>query len=64
MNMLWWKIFRWWIRIGPSGKEHRQLLEALHEPLFISAVEYERQCARRGYPLRWPSVTDLQNPER
>ena len=49
---MWWKIFRWWVRVAPSGKEHRQLLEALVEHLFISQLEYERQCARRGYPAR------------
>ena len=30
---LWWKIFRWWVRIAPSSKMHRQLIEALSEHL-------------------------------
>ena len=50
--MWWWAVFRWWVRIAPSSKMHRQLIEVLSERLFISKVEYERECARRGYPVR------------
>lgn len=53
-RLLWWKIFRWWVRIGPSHKEHRQLIEALSERLFISDVDYRSECRKRGYPYkRW-----------
>lgn len=51
LRMLWWRFFRWVVLHGPTGKEHRKLLECLNQGAFISNTKYWEECQKRGYQI-------------